>query len=441
MQKVGMGTQVHKEEVRMRSTVGRKVVGVLLGMVVAVGVFAVEPVTIVYWQYEFATKVTAINELIRMFEAENPGIRVIHETFPYAAFAEKVAAAVPAGVGPHIVNLYYGWLPAWQRAGYLQPLPEEWFPTEEIEAEFAPLVAAAKMDGRYWGLPTAVRTLALFYNIDLFEQYGIQGPPETWEEFLEVAQKLTVWQGGMLVRAGFGMAPDGQDHHLVREVLIRQFGGVPYSEDYRYVLYASPEGTRALQFYADMALVHRIGEPDFPFPGVAGYYREGFNAGLIAMIIDGSFALGTIQRGARFRWGVAELPRLTPEGERHNFASFWMHALTPRAKGAELEAAAKFLQFITSERAMELWLREVGELPARLSLLDRPDLLADPIYGPFMRALPYSHATFFVDEARQRQIMIDAILRVIRGGVPAAEALAIAAAEEQAVLDAFWGGR
>lgn len=415
--------------------------GFILGLLSTVAVYAAAQVTIVYWQYEFATKVTAINELIKMFEAENPGIRVVHETFPYAAFAEKVAAAVPAGTGPHIVNLYYGWLPAWQRAGYLQPLPEEWFRPEEIEAEFAPLIKAAKMDGRYWGLPTAVRTLALFYNIDLFEQFGITKPPETWEEFLEIARKLTVWQGGTLVRAGFGMAPDGQDHHLVREVLIRQFGGVPYSDDYRQVLYASPEGARALQFYADMALVHRIGEPDFPFPGVAGYYREGFNAGLIAMIIDGSFAIGTIRRGATFRWGVAELPKLTPDGERHNFASFWMHSLTPRAKGPELEAAAKFLQFITSERAMELWLKLVGELPARMSLLDRQDLLEDPVYGPFMRALPYSHATFFVDEARQRQIMIDAILRVIRGRMAAAESLAIAAAEEQTVLNSFWGGR
>jgi multiple sugar transport system substrate-binding protein len=55
--------------------------------------------------------------------------------------------------------------------------------------------------------------------------------------------------------------------------------------------------------------------------------------------------------------------------------------------------------------------------------------------------LPYSHATFFVDEARQRQIMIDAILRVIRAGVSPEASLATAAAEEQAVLDAFWGKR
>ncbi len=409
-----------------------------LGAVVAIGA---EVVTITYWQYEFASKVQMIDRLIAEFEAENPGIKVRHETFPYAVFAEKVATSLPAGVGPHIVNLYYGWLPAWQRAGYLQALPEDAFPTEAIEAEFAPLVQAAKMEGRYWGLPTAVRTLALFYNVDLFEAYGITAPPETWDELIRIAQALTDYRAGRFVRAGFGMAPDGQDHHLVREILIRQFGGVPYAADNRAVTYNTPEGVAALKFYTDLHLVHRIGEPDFPFPGVAGYYRDGFMAGMIGMIVDGSFAIGAITRGAQARWAVAELPRLTPDGERHNFASFWMHGITPLARGAELDAAVKFLQFITSERAMEQWVAWVGELPARLSLMDNPELVADPILGPFVAALPYSHATFFVDEAAQRTVMIDAVLRVIRGGMDPAESLRRAALEEQAILDRFWGSR
>jgi multiple sugar transport system substrate-binding protein len=403
---------------------------------VAFGMVAVgqETVTIIYWQYMFKAKVEAIDILIKQFEAENPGIKVIHEYFPYGVFAEKVATTVPAGVGPHIVNLYYGWLPAWQRAGYLQPLPEDLFPPEEIERDFAPMVTAAKLEGRYWGLPTAVRALAIFYNKDLFDAYGLT-PPKTWDEFVAIGKMLTKWEYGRLVRAGFGMAPDGQDHHLIREVLIPQFGGRAYSPDYRYVTYNTPEGAAALRFYTDLALVHKIGEPEWPSPA-PGYYREAFMGGLAAMIVDGSFAIATIAKGARVRWGVAELPTL--DGERRNFASFWMHSLTPRAQGKELEAAAKFLAFITSEQVMEMWLDRVGELPARRALLDKPELLAHPIYGPFMAALPYSHATVFVSEAEQRTIMIDAVLRVIRGGVDPATSLEIAAAEEQAVLDRYW---
>ena len=84
--------------------------------------------TITYWQYEYASKVEAINTLIKQFEAQNPGIKVIHETFPYDAYNQKVATSVPAGQGPDVVNLYYGWIPLYAKSGYLQPLPESHFP-------------------------------------------------------------------------------------------------------------------------------------------------------------------------------------------------------------------------------------------------------------------------------------------------------------------------
>lgn len=201
-----------------------------------------QPVTITYWQYDFKTKVEAVNELIRRFEAQNPGIKVLHQTFPYDAYQQKVATSIPAGQGPDVVNLYYGWAPTWAKAGYLVPLPEDW--AKQVDQAFVPMVQAAKVSGRLYGIPTAVRTLALFYNKDLFRQAGIAGPPKTWSEFLEAAKRLTVKQGNRFTQIGYGVAPDGQDHHLVREVLLRQFGGRPYSDDGRKVAYLSDAGIR-----------------------------------------------------------------------------------------------------------------------------------------------------------------------------------------------------
>ncbi|MFO7255412.1 MULTISPECIES: extracellular solute-binding protein [Limnochorda] len=395
-----------------------------------------EPITIRYWQYYYETKVKAIDQLIEQFEAENPGIRVIHETFPYEAYGARVAAAVPAGQGPEVVNLFYGWLPAWVRAGYLEPLPID---AAEIEREFVPMVRAAFMNGEYWGLPTGVRTLALFYNKDLLNQAGFQEPPQTWDEFIAAGQAMAERRGPFYTRLGFGFGPAGQDHHLIREVLIRQFGGQPYDDENRRVLYNSEAGVKALEFYTDWQLKHGLGDVEF-FPGRADY-RDGFIAGLIGMIIDGSFAIATIRNGVgdQFAWGVTELPVFDPN-DRHNFGSFWMNGLTARAfeDPAKLEASLKFLRFITSEEAMKLWLEQVGELPARLSLADDPELAEDPVYGPFIRSLPYSHATFFVDEEGQRRVMVDAINRVLLEGTDPATSIRIAAEEEQRILDQFW---
>src|SRR5438876_952445 len=56
-----------------------------------------QPVTITYWQYFFQSKVTLVDEVIKQFEAQNPGIHVVHENFRYDAYNQKVASAVPAG--------------------------------------------------------------------------------------------------------------------------------------------------------------------------------------------------------------------------------------------------------------------------------------------------------------------------------------------------------
>lgn len=411
-------------------------VALVLGVAWSAGAQSGEPVTIRYWQYYYETKVTTIDQLIEQFEAENPGIRVIHETFPYEAYGARVAAAVPAGQGPEIANLFYGWLPAWVRAGYLEPLP---ISAEEIERDFVPMVRAAYMNGEYWGLPTGVRTLALFYNKEMLAEAGFQEPPQTWDEFIAAGQAMAERRGPFFTRLGYGFGPAGQDHHLIREVLIRQFGGQPYDAENRHVLYNSEAGVQALKFYTDWQLEHGVGDVEF-FPGRADY-RDGFIAGLIGMIIDGSFAIATVRNGVgdQFEWGITELPVFEPD-EKHNFGSFWMNGLTPRAfeDPATLEASLKFLEFITSEEAMKLWLEQVGELPARLSLAEDPELVEDPIYGPFIRSLAYSHATFFVDEEGQRRIMVDAINRVLLEGADPAESMRIAAEEEQQVLDQFW---
>jgi len=106
-----------------------------------------------------------------------------------------------------------------------------------------------------------------------------------------------------------------------------------------------------------------------------------------------------------------------------------------------MEAATRFLQFIPTAEAGALWVDMVGELPAQLESIGDPELQADPRLGAFTAGLEYAHATFFVDEAQQRQHLIDAFDLIRLGGMDACDALAEGAALEQALLDDFWAGR
>ena len=402
-------------------------------------------IEIEYWQYNFAARVDAMNMLIEQFEAENPDIRIIHNSdIPYANFRDELAASAPAGVGPDIVTLFYGWIPAFVDAGYLAPLPEDPFSEDFILETFSPMVANSKFEGSYWAIPTAVRSLALFWNKDIFAAAGLdpETPPATLDEFVDIALATTTYDGGddifSITQQGHAPALAAQDHHWFREVLLRQFGGVPYSDDGRTVTYNSEEGCAAFSWLAAFETEHKTGSNDL--------FEDATNSfinGTAALHVDGSFRVGTIARNnPDLNYGVTELP-IGPNGEQHTFGSYWTHGITRRANDdpARMEAAVKFLQFITRPEAGTLWVNNVGELPAQLAAASDEGILNDPILGAFSAGLEYAHATFFVDESAQRQVLIDAFDNVRLGGMDPCDALDEAAAAEQELLDDFWADR
>jgi len=401
--------------------------------VAALTASAANAVEIEYWQYFFDARVAAMEQLIENFQGANPDITVKMTHFPYADYRTKVAAAIPAGEGPDVVQLFYGWLNDYVDAELIQPLPADVFPAAKIDEEFFPMVQAMKEGDQYWALPTAVRSLALFYNERLMEEAGVE-PPTTLDEMLAAAAAMTKRDGaGNITQVGMTAGMTAQDHHWFREGLVRQMGGEPYTDDYQTVNYNTEEGIKALEFYTDMFL----GENPVTAVGFMDEPQAAFKAGLAGMHIDGSFRIGSLADIRGLKWGVTELPA-TADGVRSNYSSYWVNAITTKAEGEKYDAAVKFMEYVTSDEAMQIWLDVVGELPAKPSVGMTEANANDPVFGPFIRGLEYAHTTKFADESGQRQVLIDAVERMQLEGMSAADSLAVAAEAEQKLLDEYY---
>ena len=276
-------------------------------------------------------------------------------------------------------------------------------------------------------------TLALFYNQRLFDEAGISGPPATLDELIETAKKLTKRDGaGNLTQAGITIGMNAQAHHWVREGLVRQFGSNPYMDDYKTVNYNSDAGRQAVKFYMDLVKEHKVaafGFMDEP--------QAAFKAGRAGMHIDGSFRIGSLNKTRGLKWGVSELPA-TADGVRSNYSSYWVNAITTKASGEKYDAAVKFMQYVTSDEAMQIWLDVVGELPAKPSVGLTEANANDPVFGPFIRGLAYANTTKFANESGQRQILMDMVQRIDIEGASIEDSLATAASEEQKLLDEYY---
>jgi multiple sugar transport system substrate-binding protein len=394
-----------------------------------------EVITIEYWQYHYQSKVDLMDQLIKEFENANPGIKVKQTTFPYDQYNEKVAALVPAGRGPDVINLYYGWVPKYKDSGYLQPIPQDAFPHDQIEKEFFPLVESVKLDGEYWAIPTAVRTLALFYNKDLFEKAGLDPnkPPTTWDELVEYAKATTVRDAnGKLIQEGLAWEPGGQGHNWFRDALLYQAGGQGLSDDRKKILWAeTPAGLEAFNYWLDFPLTHKVGERDFYENDVTA-----FKTGHAAMNVDGSFRIGTLQKDAPdLKYAIAPLPAYKNKATQ---SSFWSNGITAKVEGKKLEAATKFLQFLTSKDVMERWLTNVGELPAKQEVALQDKYLNDPLFGAFIKQLPDAHAHFFVDEKAERDAVIEAVDKVLLNGESPEKAFKEMVEKTQKIFDDYW---
>lgn len=391
------------------------------------------PTEIEYWQYDYATKTALVNELIPEFQAAYPDITIKHVNFPYDDFRQQVAAAVQAGEGPDVLNVFYGWVPAYMQQQFVVPLPAEHFPTADIEAAYFPMVQNAKINDAYYALPTAVRTLAMFYNKDILEQAGLE-PPANWEDVVSVAQATVVKDGENFEIVGITQGIDGQDHSWWREALIRQNGALPFKDETqnRELNWTSPEAIEAFKWLTDFLVEYKVTQTGFQTDGPTA-----FGSGKAALHVDGSYRLGTLNKDfPELNFGVVPLPE---HKEKASFASFWANTITRNAaEGDKLLASAKWIDFLSSPSVQARWTPAIGELPARTELASDPALLENEQLKPFIESLPFSYATFTVNEADLRQAVMDAYDQVTLNGLDVESALTEAQDKIQAQYDEYW---
>ncbi len=98
------------------------------------------------------------------------------------------------------------------------------------------------------GLPlTNYITTVMYWNKNVFKDAGLDPElvPETWEQVIEISDKLSVVEGGQLKKLGYGVLT-GQDAHPTTYAYA--FGGSIWSDDRRTVTPDDPANIEGLKF-------------------------------------------------------------------------------------------------------------------------------------------------------------------------------------------------
>lgn len=195
------------------------------------------PVTLTIWTHEDPNRSVFEKELIDEFTAANPNVTVDYQTYPSGRMAELLTVAFSAGEGPDIFNQSQSVIRQFVEEGLVSALDPEWIGEENIEDIYDRYIPgsldAVTLDGELFGLPLEYTNLAIYVNKNVFRDAGLDPEtdyPKTWEELMEVSEKLVLREGEIITRRGFDFR---YSSYYLMEMLpmVEQLGGKLVSDD------------------------------------------------------------------------------------------------------------------------------------------------------------------------------------------------------------------
>jgi multiple sugar transport system substrate-binding protein len=309
-----------------------------------------------------------VHEMLEEFHASHPNIRVFFVPDP-ENFSEKMLADFQAGTAPDVFQGCCVHFPTWAQKGYtldLRPYVEadldratidDWSPAQ-YESFFL-------SDGRQFGLPKYHGALALYYNKDLFDEYGVDHPDDTWDhdDYRTAMVRLTRDRNGDGQIDLWGSMLDISWERI--QVHVNGWGGhLVDPTDPSKCAMASRQAVAALEWLRARMWDDKVMATELDVEYMET--RDAFSSGRVAMVEDGSWALKDILSRASFRVGVAPFP--AGPVRRVTLATtdgFGIYAGTRHP-----EAAWELLKFLVSKAYGRAMARANFLQPARASLVD-----------------------------------------------------------------------
>jgi len=189
----------------------------------------------------------------------------------------KVSQAVRSGSSVDLFRYPSDNLPLLVTQGLVEPIDD--YLTSDDKADIYPnLLDAVKLNGKTYAWPLWVPPVAMYLNLDIFQERGITPPGNNWtyEEFVTIAQQLTFTRPNGQKVYGYSSAVDADIVNVWP--IIMGDGGVPLSPDQKHYSFNSPEAISGLQKLVDLARKYKITPPDFgtqsPNDMISGFSQQ-----------------------------------------------------------------------------------------------------------------------------------------------------------------------
>lgn len=329
------------------------------------------PMTLTYWEEDSNEAGVLLDALVAEFMQLNPDVIVIRAHYGYDELRNQFRATAFQGKAPALIRAPGEFAGPFSELGIVRPL-DELFAQEYLDRFLAGAREGATVHGKLWGVPDNFGNhLLLLYNKVLVEQ--VPSSTEPWIAQLQVLTDPAAGRYGLVY-------PLAESYWLIP--WLAGFGSWPLDAQGHVVL-DTAEMVEALWFVRDLKFLHRV------TPEQSDYQTafDLFGQGQAAYIIDGAWNLSRYQ-SLGVDLGIALLPRMSKtELNAVPMATGRYWFIARNVVGAELDAAARFVEFMTSAEAQSRWLTDLGRLPSHKEVVASEHVKADPLLAGIVAQL------------------------------------------------------
>ena len=317
-----------------------------------------------------------LQAMVDQFEAANPDVSVEITSLPWGQAFEKLATMVQGGQIPDVVEMPDRWLSLYANNGQLVDLGAhmaDWDGAGELNDR-------ARQFGSYvndtmYMIPYGFYLRAMFWNKKLFAEAGLDGPPETMDDFMAASKAISALEGktGYCMRGGTG----GANGYVM--MMANMMGHDDYFDDEGNSSLNSEEAIQGLQFLIDMYQNGYV-----PKDSVNWGFNEivaGFYSGTCAMLDQDPDALIAIaERMDAADFAVAPMP-LGPKG--NSFPTIGYAGWSMFTASKHQDEAWQLIAHLSSRESNLEWAKFVGVIPIHQGAEQDPAFATEQFAGWF----------------------------------------------------------
>lgn len=380
-------------------------------------------VTITVWSLDGSNRVGPSDTFSAEYNEMETGITIDYRILQFDELVNETLRAYATGNAPDIVSLDNPDFAMFSARGAFLDITDMAAQSDVIDPDvyFEGPLSTVTWEDRLYGVGKYTDTIGVFYNKDMFNEAGIEGPPQTWAEFEEYARMLALPGKGVY---GATLSARGNEEGTFQFLPVIQMSGGSYTD-------VNTEGAREWLSMLKGMIDDGIVSQDVLSMGQ--WESTGtFNSGNAAMAISGPWEIDRMVADANFDWGVTLLPTFEVGGERSSALGGFNLGIMSTTQHPE--EAFQVLEFMV-EQDHRLF-PEFGYLPAR-SDIELPDSgipQKDAALDVFQEQLNYAQARGPHPEwQRISKAVYDALQSALTGQTTPDEALS----QAQGVIDSI----